>query len=313
MAFLQNDNELNLGRCVICNKRSIFSTRHCGFRIAYHKHCSRECVCKDENVKRKMVNSLQNTCLKKYNDTTAARLESTKEHSRQTRIKNSGSLKESYRIGLEHNKGIPFNPITKEKTMIERYGVKYFSQTQQWKNHMSVFMKQHSEEIGKKVSNTKQSFSEEHKQELVQKCLESKKRNKSFNTSKIEESFAKYLKENNFNFIRQYNIDERYPFPCDFYLPDFDLFIEIQGHWSHGNHPFNKTNENDKKILEKWKSKCGLRENGDVNQYVNAVHVWEIRDPFKRKIAKDNNLNYLEIFSVKLDVVIDIFKRHFIS
>ena len=53
--------------------------------------------------------------------------------------------------------------------------------------------------------------------------------------------------------------------------------------------------------MNKWKAKCGIRNNGQVNQYVNGVNVWTHRDPLKRETAKNNNLNYLEIFSVNVD------------
>ena len=98
-------------------------------------------------------------------------------------------------------------------------------------------------------------------------------------------------------FEQQYCKDKRYPFLCDFYLPKYDLFIEIQGIWTHGGHPFNQYNEDDLRKLNLWKSK-------NTKYYKNAVNVWTQRDPLKRKTAKDNNLNYLEIFSIDFDYVI---------
>ena len=32
--------------------------------------------------------------------------------------------------------------------------------------------------------------------------------------------------------------------------------------------------------------------------YKNAINVWTIRDPLKRKTAKDNGLNWLEFFTM---------------
>ena len=32
--------------------------------------------------------------------------------------------------------------------------------------------------------------------------------------------------------------------------------------------------------------------------YDNVIYNWTVRDPLKRKIAKDNNLNYVEFWSV---------------
>ena len=42
--------------------------------------------------------------------------------------------------------------------------------------------------------------------------------------------------------IRQYYDKDRYPFNCDFYIKSKDLFIEYQGHPSHGYCPFNRNN-----------------------------------------------------------------------
>ena len=84
---------------------------------------------------------------------------------------------------------------------------------------------------------------------------------------------------------------------CDFYLPKYDLFIEIQGSWTHGGHPFDKNNNDDIKILHKWISK-------NTKYYDNAIEVWTKRDVEKRQIAQINNLNFVEIFSKYPDVVI---------
>ena len=35
-----------------------------------------------------------------------------------------------------------------------------------------------------------------------------------------------------------------------------------------------------------------------LKNYKDAIKVWTIRDPLKRKIAKENNLNWLEFFSI---------------
>ena len=38
--------------------------------------------------------------------------------------------------------------------------------------------------------------------------------------------------------------------------------------------------------------------------YQNAIENWTIRDVEKRDIAKKNNLNWIEIFSTKLDDIL---------
>lgn len=87
----------------------------------------------------------------------------------------------------------------------------------------------------------------------------------------------------------QYGIhpfDKRYPFNCDFYIKSLDLFIELNGHYSHHTHWFNDNDPNDvnrrNMMLE-----TGKRRN------LNAVKVWCETDIKKRDFAKKNHLRYL--------------------
>lgn len=99
---------------------------------------------------------------------------------------------------------------------------------------------------------------------------------------------------------RQYRNDLRYPFFCDFYIPSEDLFIEYNGFWTHGSHPFDKNNPEDISILNDWKSKQKLVLNKDnelvENLYYNAEKCWTINDPLKIKYAITNKLNYILIY-----------------
>ena len=51
-------------------------------------------------------------------------------------------------------------------------------------------------------------------------------------TSKLENRFAKLLKSLKLNYKRQYKIKYKY---YDFYLPNYNLLIEIDGNFWHGN------------------------------------------------------------------------------
>lgn len=129
--------------------------------------------------------------------------------------------------------------------------------------------------------------------------INTKRKNKTFNTSKIEEQVYQWLIEkfSTENVIRQYK-EKRYPFCCDFYIKTFDLFIEINGNWTHGPHPFNDNNKEDLTLLEEWKSKSI-----SSKYYQNAINVWIKRDIKKRMTAQENNLNYLEIFSIDFEEI----------
>ena len=160
-----------------------------------------------------------------------------------------------------------------KQTNIERYGVENYMQSDDYKSHLN--------KIQDKINNTKRL-------------------NNTFSTSKIEEEFESYLNEQqHIEHVRQYK-SEKYPFNCDFYVIKYDLYIEIQGTWLHGGHPYDA--EKDKEKLEYWKSK-------QTKFYDNAIETWTIRDVKKRNIAKLNNLNYLEVFSNDINKVINCFRQ----
>lgn len=118
-------------------------------------------------------------------------------------------------------------------------------------------------------------------------------KNKSFNSSKPEEEAydilcQKYGKE---NIIRQYK-EDRYPFYCDFYIISQDKFIELNLHWTHGGFPWDKNNPICKQQLQKWEEKAK-----NSQFYKNAIEIWTVRDVEKFLYAKENNLNYITIYS----------------
>ena len=91
--------------------------------------------------------------------------------------------------------------------------------------------------------------------------------------------------------MRQYKSEE-YPFSCDFYIPEINLYIEFQGNWTHGKQPYDANDTRCQEKLEKWKSK-------NKKYYENAIYTWTDLDARKRKIAKENNLNWLEFFTLE--------------
>ena len=157
-----------------------------------------------------------------------------------------------------------------KQTCLKRYGVTSYTQTEEFKN-----------KVDWKEVNIKQ--------------IKSKKKNGTLNTSKPENQSYQILKEKYNNVIQQY-ISNKYPFNCDFYIPSLDLYIECNYHWTHGFHPFDENNIDDINKLNKWKEK-------NTKFYNNAIYVWTDLDIRKRNIAKENNLNYIEIWKLE-----DIFK-----
>ena len=213
------------------------------------------------------------TSLEKYGVSDYSKSDIVIDKIKESKIKNHGTL--SY-INLEKQR----------QTCLERYGVDSYSKTKEYiqkRNQTSI------ERYGVDCY----TKTEEYKI----RSYKTKKQNKTFNSSIIEKQIEAYLKENNINYKTQYR-SELYPFNCDFYFPDNDLYLEIKAHWTHGGHPFDSTNKDDLLLLEQWKSK-------NTKFYDIAINTWPVRDVLKRETAIKNNLNYIEIFSNKLDKIID--------
>lgn len=113
----------------------------------------------------------------------------------------------------------------------------------------------------------------------------------TFNTSQPEESLYRLLcdKFGVGNVIRQYALDLRYPFRCDFYIPALDWFIELNASWTHGQHWFNEKNPFDVLVLQEWQNRA--REKGS-RFYKAAIDIWTRRDPMKLQYATENQLHY---------------------
>ena len=104
----------------------------------------------------------------------------------------------------------------------------------------------------------------------------------------VEKLFMSLCSQYNIKVIPEYDSDV-YPYACDFYMPEKDLYIEVNIHWSHNKHWFSGSKE-DLAILENWKSKNTI-------YYNRAIDVWTVSDLKKRDTAKKNNLNYVVLWS----------------
>lgn len=120
-------------------------------------------------------------------------------------------------------------------------------------------------------------------------CGEKKKINLN-GTSKAEAHLFQTLKSRFSVVFKNYKDDPRYPFHCDFYIPERDLFIEYNGYWTHGNRWCDLRNPEIKSTISKWKSKVS-------DMYRIAVHTFTETDVLKRKTAKKNNLNYVVLWN----------------
>lgn len=206
----------------------------------------------NEDVKKKT----RKTCLEKYGVDAVAKSDKVKEKMKNTNLKRYGTI-------------CTLSNLDIQKKAIENY-----------------IKKNHLEET------------DLDKQYLIQlpfvkkKVIDSKRKNKTFNTSSSE-MFIKSLLESLYDQVYYQYTSELYPFACDFYIPSEDIYIEYQGSWTHGHRPFDKSNEKCLEQLELWKGKARTSK-----YYQNAIEVWTKRDPMKRETAKKNNLNWIEFFTV---------------
>jgi hypothetical protein len=119
--------------------------------------------------------------------------------------------------------------------------------------------------------------------EYREKRLASLKRNKSSVHSKEENIIAEFLWAKYPDMVRWYS-DERYKYECDFYVPQKDLFLDLNFHWSHGGSRFDPDSQQCLDQLAKWQAQ----------NFKHSIYIWTVLDPKKRECK----VNRLEFFTV---------------
>ena len=317
--YINNDRNLSLGICPVCGNRCEWR----GFGVEYLTYCSKKCMGESEEHRKNIKNAMNNRSDDKKEKTRKLQSEIQKRKSIEERqeiinkrlktINDKGQdfinefrqrQRQSLIIKLrskteeeKRNESIRKSNIWKNKSDDEKK-----AQINKMHNGLENMHKDKNRHILWKnnVANANKSKSLLKIQNAKNKEWETKINNGTINTSSCENDIENWLISNNIKYFRNYNKDKRYPYHVDFYLPDYDLFIEIQGHWSHGKHPFNKFNKDDIQTLQKWENKAQ-----NSNFYKSAINVWTNTDVSKRNTAKNNELNYIEIFSINIDYIIN--------
>ena len=218
---------------------------------------------------------IKQTCLKKYGVDNPAKLEENKEKVKQTCLKKYGGLAPICDPNIK-------NQI--KQTCLEKYGVDNYGKSLKHKINMSTIMS--SDEM------------QEHRYNVMTK-------NHSFNTSKPEGELYLYIKEKFPSVKRQYKDKLRYPYNCDFYIPELDYFIELQGYYTHNTHPYNPNSILDQVLVERYKERYGPK--------CQAITIWTLKDPEKRDCAKRNHLNFKEIWNLEegKKFIDNLFENHY--
>lgn len=221
-----------------------------------------------QEINRKRLN------LKRYGVTNTTKLQSVKEKMKNTNLERFGTVA----------------PAQNEKILqkIKNTNLKLYGTEWNWQTEVGILQRKLSNILKWGVDNPMKCV------EVRKKGDETKRKNGTFVVSKLEIEIQ-HLLENKYNVVKTQYKSEKYPFSCDFYIPAQDLYIEIQGHWSHGKEygPYDETNKLHQMIYLEWQEKAKTSK-----AYKSALDVWTIRDPLKRKVASENNLNWLEFFNI---------------
>lgn len=234
------------------------------------------------------------TNLERYGVEYCGQNEKMKEKMKKTNLEKYGVENPSYckeikeKIGKKNKLNAKERIIKTKQTCLEKYGVESYTKTLEFKKR---FKQTCLEKYGVECPLQRKDVIEKtHTNKTIDKQMKTKRINKTFNSSKIEDKIYKLLCEKYGEVKRQYKSND-YPFACDFYIPVIDTYIEYQGFWTHGKEPYIG--------IDKQKEKLKLWESKNTPQYVKAINDWTNRDVLKRDIAKKNNLNWLEFFNIE--------------
>lgn len=241
-----------------------------------------------------MASNREKTILKRYGVDHYSKVNGFKEKVENTKLRKYGDKNYNNRekanktcnekYGVSHYMLVPEFIEKFKKTNINRYGVPYPMQSKEIKEKLkNVMLDKYGIDNSMKLEKT------------VTKIHDSKLKNGTSSSSRDEEKINELLNIK-FSIVKRQYRSEKYPFDCDFYIPDLDLYIEYQGFWSHGpqecHEPFDENNKKHLEILKLWKTKNSI-------QYDKAIYVWTVRDPLKRKIVQENSLNWIEFFTMR--------------
>ena len=269
------------------------------FKSVFHTYCSSYCLHHNKEV----IQKTKSTWIKKYGYDNPLKNKEIKEKIKNTNnIRyggnapiNSKNVKSKIKQTCLKKYGVNNAAKSKEiilktkATNLQRYGVSNPAKSDKIKN--KIYDTLESRYGKRRPMLCEQIKSKYNYKEIIEKGNHTKSINHTFNTSRLEEKSYQVLLDlfSDNDILREYS-SEKYPFRCDFYIKSLDLYIECNYHWTHGPHTFNPANDEDNKLLEKWKLK-------NNKFYNNAINTWTVRDVDKHNTVAKNNLNILEFYT----------------
>lgn len=215
------------------------------------------------------------------------------------------------RYGVDNPSLSPVIQERRRQTMQERYGVDnpFASETvkeqirQTVQEIYGVDYAVQSEAVQEQIRQTmRERYGVDYGMESAEiraRAMDTKRKNGTFNSSSSEDALyellVEYVDHHGMTVVRQYCDEERYPFAVDFYIPERDLFIELNGSWSHGRHWYEADREMDQNTAQTWRKKS------EKSKYYRAAfETWTQRDVRKREAARVAQLNYVALWDCGL-------------
>ena len=256
--------------CLNCGKQVRFIGK---IKIPYYQYCCYRCSHESPLTMERM----KNTCEKRYGGIGFA----SKELYEKAENKSKELYGENYRTEVQQVKA--------HKTKLERYNNENYNNRAQAKlhtNYKACYEKYKQTMLRKyNVENYYQSKECRLKcnsTEAIIKAQETRAKNGTLRTSKIEKQVLNYIKENH-NFIVEENkrkyLDGK---EIDIYLPEFKLGFEIQGDFFHKNPKF-------------YKDPNELANLPRIDKTLTVQDIWN-KDKAKLELAKSKGITLVQIW-----------------
>lgn len=164
---------------------------------------------------------------------------------------------------------------------------------QNWTKEQQIEHSKKTIEGLKNMSKEKKELMYLHKRQTIENKSNEEKTismQRRHNPSKIEQYFIDICNLNNINYIREYYSDQ-YPYSCDFYIKDSNLYIELHCSSFHNYHFYGE-------FITDNKYKQELEEKSKLSKwYKTKLDVWTKADIEKRDYAIKQNLNYIILWN----------------
>ena len=285
-----------------------YGDKHYNNREQMKKTCMEKYGVESVGASKEIQEKIRRTCIERYGVSNMFESDIFKEKSKNTKLQKYGDACFNNReqaketMTEKYDGGTTMQSVElrrkAEQTSLERYGVRHYANPEKSK---ATSMKRYGKTHHMKTEESKTIF-RNNQDARLKKSYITKKKNGTFKKSIAEDVVYGKLLTVFPKVLRQYNC-ARYPFAVDFYIPACDLFIEFNGCWTHGGHPYDDTSEKDHDLLLEWMGKSN-----EHPFYRNAIETWTVRDVRKRETAKQNNLNYIELWNMD-DVEAFVTKR----